>query len=70
MRAYTTLRLIECVYQHAWGIGSKAKAGVRKRISFYNHKHPNSTLGGKPPTTIYWQQIKALQFSQQVQRVA
>ncbi len=44
----------ECVYLHAWEIGSEAKAGVGKWIEFYNRKRPHSALGGKPPAVVYW----------------
>ncbi|MBT8153647.1 integrase core domain-containing protein [Epibacterium ulvae] len=50
--------------------GSDANAGVRKWIAFYNHKHPHSALGGKPPAVIYWQRHDTTQTEQQVQRVA
>ncbi len=43
----------ECVYLHAWETGSEAKAGVRKRIHFYNYKRRHSALGGQPPAVIY-----------------
>ncbi|MBT8154952.1 integrase core domain-containing protein, partial [Epibacterium ulvae] len=45
-------------------------AGVRKWIAFYNHKHPHSALGGKPPAVIYWQRNDTTNPDQQVQRVA
>jgi len=60
----------ECVYLYAWETGSKAKAGVKKWVAFYNHKRPHSALGGQPPAVIYWQRNETTQPGQQVQRVA
>lgn len=48
----------ECVYLHAWEIGSEAKAGVAKWMEFCNRKRPHSALGGKTPAEIYWQRIE------------
>lgn len=61
---------IVSVYLHARETGSKANAGVRKWIDIYNHKHPHSALGGKPPSVIYRQRNEAAQPGQQMQRVA
>tara|TARA_R110002074_G_scaffold342120_1_gene512620 strand:+ start:1118 stop:1366 length:249 start_codon:yes stop_codon:yes gene_type:complete len=60
----------ECVYLHAWEIGSEAKAGVGKWIEFYNRKRPHSALGGKPPAVVYWLRKFEPQPGQQEQRVA
>ena len=52
----------ECVHLHAWKTGAEAKAGIRKRMAFYNLKRPRSALGGRPPAE--------MQPDQQEQRVA
>ena len=39
----------ECVYLHAWEVGSQAKADIGHWMTFYNHHHPHSSLGGAPP---------------------
>ena len=51
----------ECVYLHAWEIGSQARAGVVSRITLYNRQRPHATHGGKPPTMIL---LKATQTDQ------
>ncbi|ASP21797.1 integrase core domain protein [Antarctobacter heliothermus] len=68
-RLWRTLRY-ECVYLHAWETGSEAKAGVRKWMTFYNHKRPHSALGGKPPAVVCWQTSETTYPNQQVQRDA
>ena len=60
----------ECVYLHAWKIGSEAKARVAQWIEFYNRKRPPSALGGKPPAVVYWLRKNETQPGQQEQRVA
>ncbi|MFV1611976.1 integrase core domain-containing protein [Phaeobacter sp. JH20_36] len=60
----------ECVYLRAWETGSETKAGVGKRIEFYNRKRPRSTLGGKPPAMVYWLRKNEPQTNQQEQKVA
>ena len=57
----------ECVYLHAWEVGSQAKAGVGRWITFYNHLRPHAAHGGQPPAVIYFNAIKT---DQQVQAVA
>lgn len=44
----------ECVYRHAWGTGSEARAGLRNWIDFYNRKRPHSAHGVQPSAAIYW----------------
>jgi transposase InsO family protein len=39
----------ECVYLHAFETGSEARAGVGKRIAYYNAERPHSALGGRTP---------------------
>ncbi|WP_434052001.1 integrase core domain-containing protein [Roseibium sp.] len=63
--AWRTLKS-ECVYLHAWEPRSQARAGVRKWVDFHNRKRPHSTLGGKPPTVVYWQRKEQNQPDQQV----
>ena len=60
----------ECVYLHAWEIGSEAKAGVGNWIEFYNRKRPHSALGGKPPAVVYWLRGSETKPDQQEHRVA
>jgi len=60
----------ECVYLHAWETGSKAKARIRKWMTFYNHQRLRSALGGSPPAVVYWLRKGETQSDQQVQRVA
>ncbi|WP_233356017.1 IS3 family transposase [Henriciella aquimarina] len=68
-RLWRTLKY-ECVYLHAWETGSETKTGIRKWMTFYNHKRPHSALGGRPPAVVYWQRNNIKQPDQQVQRVA
>jgi transposase InsO family protein len=39
-------------------------------MTFYNHDHPHSLLGGTPPAVFYRRIINAIQPDQQVQKVA
>ncbi len=57
----------ECVYLHAWEPGSQARAGIGRRITFYNHSRPHSAHGGQPPAVVYF---NATQTDQQAQAVA
>ena len=60
----------ECVYLHAWETGSEARAGIAKWVKCYNHKHPHSAHGGRPPAMVYWLEKKDMQSGQQEQKVA
>ena len=68
-RVWRTLKY-ECVYTHAWEIGSEAKAGIRKWMTFYNNQRPYSALGGRPPALVDWLRDEATNIDQQVRRVA
>ncbi|MCA3446362.1 MAG: transposase [Rhodobacter sp.] len=57
----------DCVCLHAWETGSQARAGVGRRISFYNHLRPHAAHGGQPPAVVYF---NATQTDQQVQAAA
>jgi hypothetical protein len=57
----------DCVCLHAWETGSQARAGVGRRISFYNHLRPPAAHGGQPPAVVYF---NATQTDQQVQAAA
>jgi putative transposase len=57
----------ECVYLHAWETGSQAKAGIGRRITFYNYQRPHTTHGGQPPAVVYF---NATQTDQQMKAVA
>ncbi|WP_132461815.1 integrase core domain-containing protein [Rhodovulum marinum] len=68
-RLWRTLKY-ERVCRHPWKTGSETRAAIRKRMTFYNHRHPHSALGGKPPALACWQRNDINQPGQQVQRVA
>jgi putative transposase len=57
----------ECVYLHAWGTGSQARAGIGRWINFYNRQRPHAAHGGQPPAVVYW---NAIQPDQQAKKVA
>jgi putative transposase len=57
----------ECVYLHAWETGSQARAGIGRRITFYNHHRPHTAHGGQPPAVVYFNRHDP---DQQVQAVA
>jgi len=58
----------ECVPLHAWEAGSQTKAGIRKRMTFYNRQRPHAALGGRQPAVVSWQRHEIHQTGQQVQR--
>ncbi|OAN77377.1 hypothetical protein A8B82_12985 [Sulfitobacter sp. EhC04] len=68
-RLWRTLKY-ECVYLHAWETGSKARAGLRNWLDFYNRKRPHSARGGLPPSVVYWQKNPLTQPDQPEPRVA
>lgn len=39
----------ECVYLHAFELGSEAQAGIGRWIDYYNADRPHSALGGRTP---------------------
>jgi len=43
----------ECVYLHAYEVGSEAKAGIGKWLAYYNAQRPHSTHGILPPDEAY-----------------
>lgn len=43
----------ECVYLHAWEIGSETRAGIKRWMNFYNAERPHSALGGRTPSEAY-----------------
>jgi putative transposase len=43
----------ECVYLHAFEIGSELRAGLSRWISYYNTRRPHSTLAGRTPNEAY-----------------
>lgn len=57
----------ECVYLHAWGTGSQAKARIGRWITFYNYRRPYTAHGGRPPAVVYWNEIHT---DRQTQKVA
>lgn len=57
----------ECVFLHTSETGSHAKAGIGRRINFYNHQRPQSAHGGQPPAVIYFNLIET---DQRVQAAA
>jgi putative transposase len=60
----------ECVYLHALGTGSEAKAGVGKWIEFFNRECLKAALGGEPPAVVNWLRKDKTQTDQQEQRAA
>ena len=53
--------------RHAWEVGSQAKTGVGRWITFYNPLRPHAAHGGQPPAAVYFNSIET---DQQVQRGA
>jgi putative transposase len=49
----------ECVYLHAFEIGSEAKAGIGRWMEFYNLRRPHSSLDGKTPYEAYYNLLMA-----------
>ena len=43
----------ECVYLHAFETGSELRAGLSRRIGYYNARRPHSTLAGYTPDEAY-----------------
>ncbi len=43
----------ECIYLHAFETGSELRAGVAKRVGYYNNRRPHSTLAGRTPDEVY-----------------
>ena len=43
----------ECIYLHAFEIGSEARAGLTSWISYYNARRPHSSLAGQTPDEAY-----------------
>ncbi len=50
-----------------WETGSLARAGVRKRMEFYNHRRPHKASGGQPPAMVYSLKVEATHPDQQEQ---
>jgi Integrase core domain len=45
----------ECVYIHAFEIGSELRAGLVKWIGFYNAARPHGALDGRTPDDAYYE---------------
>lgn len=60
----------ECVYLHAWGDGSEAKAGIGKWIEFYNLRRPHTVHKGLTPDVAYWTKRTEMETDQIAQSVA
>ena len=43
----------ECVYLHAFEIGSEVRAALTRWIGYYNARRPHSELGGMTPDEAY-----------------
>jgi putative transposase len=43
----------ECVYLHAFEIGSELRAGLSRWIGYYNARRPHSALAGRTPDEAY-----------------
>jgi putative transposase len=50
----------ECVYLHAFDNGVAAKQAIGQWIHRYNHERPHSTFGGKTPSEVWQESIRAL----------
>jgi putative transposase len=57
----------ECVCLHTWETGSRARAGIGRRITFHSHHRPHSAHGGQPPAVVCF---RTIEIDQQVQAVA
>jgi len=44
----------EEVYLHAYNSVSEAKRGLKRYLTFYNHRRPHSTLDGSTPDEVYF----------------
>jgi putative transposase len=47
----------ECIYPHAFETGSDARAGIGKRMDFYNRIRPHSGMGGITPDMCHEQNL-------------
>lgn len=45
----------ECIYLHAFELGSEVRQGLKQWIDFYNTRRPHSGLDDKTPDEAYWQ---------------
>lgn len=45
----------ECIYLHAFEVGSEVRQGLKNWIDFYNVHRPHSSLDDKTPDEAYWQ---------------
>jgi putative transposase len=43
----------ECVYLHAFEIGSELRVGLSRWIGYYNTRRPHSKLAGRTPDEAY-----------------
>ena len=43
----------ECVYLHAFETGSELRAGLSRRIGYYNARRSHSSLAGRTPDKAY-----------------
>jgi putative transposase len=43
----------ECVYLHAFEMGSEARAGIGRWIDYYNSDRPHSAFGGRTPVEVH-----------------
>lgn len=44
----------ECIYLHAFELGSEVRQGLKQWIDFYNTRRPHSGLDDKTPDEAYW----------------
>ncbi len=44
---------VECIYLHAFEMGSETRGGIGRWIGLYNQERPNSSLGGRTPDEAY-----------------
>ncbi len=48
----------ECIYLHAFEVGSEVRQGLKTWIDFYNTRRPHSSLDDRTPDEAYWQKSR------------
>ena len=43
----------DCVYLHAFEMGSEARQGIGRWVAYYNERRPHSSLDGQTPGEVY-----------------
>jgi len=47
----------ECVYLHAFSGGREARLGIGDWVTFYNHRRPHGSHGGRTPGEVYLERL-------------